>query len=77
MITAKVFMTGRSQAVRIPRRFRFETPVVFVRREGNSLVLSPPSGDSPWKEFFEGHACPDFALERDSAQATQWRELFG
>ena len=77
MTTAKVFMTGRSQAVRIPKRFRFESPIVFVRQEGDSLILSPPSGLSPWKEFFESHVCPDFALERDSAQATQERELFG
>ncbi len=77
MTTAKVFMTGRSQAVRIPRGFRFDTPIVFIRREGNALVLSPPSRSSPWKEFFEEHACPDFALERESAQAVQERELFG
>lgn len=77
MTTAKVFMTGRSQAVRIPKRFRFKSPFVFVHQEGNSLVLSPPSESSPWKEFFESHVCPDFALERDSAQATQERELFG
>ena len=77
MTTAKVFMTGRSQAVRIPKGFRFDTPIVFIRREGDALVLSPPSRNSSWKEFFEEHACPDFALDRESAQAVQKRELFG
>lgn len=41
MTTAKVFMTGRSQAVRIPRQFRFDSAEVFVRRRGDSLVLTP------------------------------------
>ena len=77
MTTAKVFMTGRSQAVRIPRGFRFDTPIVFIRREGNALILSPPSSSSRWKEFFDEHACPDFSLARESAQVVQERELFG
>lgn len=38
---AKVFWTGRSQAVRLPKEFRFETPTVSVRREGNAVVLEP------------------------------------
>jgi virulence-associated protein VagC len=37
----KVFWTGRSQAVRIPRAFRVSTAAVKVRREGSSLVLEP------------------------------------
>lgn len=39
--TAKVFMTGPSQAVRLPQAFRFECETVSIRREGNSLVLTP------------------------------------
>ena len=38
---AKVFWTGRSQAVRLPKEFRFDEEVVSVRREGNSIVLEP------------------------------------
>lgn len=39
--TASVFWTGRSQAVRLPKEFRFETDTVLVHREGNSVVLEP------------------------------------
>jgi antitoxin VapB len=38
---AKVFWTGRSQAVRLPKEFRFDTETVSVRREGTSVILEP------------------------------------
>jgi len=38
---AKVFWTGRSQAIRLPREFRFETDIVLVRREGRAVILEP------------------------------------
>jgi len=38
---AKVFWTGRSQAVRLPRAFRVATREVSVRRQGGALVLDP------------------------------------
>jgi antitoxin VapB len=39
--TAKVFWTGRSQAVRLPKEFRFETDTVLVRREGCAVIVEP------------------------------------
>lgn len=52
MRTAKIFMTGRSQAVRLPAEFRFDTDQVYVRRDAKTgdVVLSRRSGD--WQEFF-------------------------
>ncbi len=41
--TAKVFMNGRSQAVRIPAEFRFEEDELFVNKIGNTLMLTPKS----------------------------------
>jgi antitoxin VapB len=38
---AKVFWTGRSQAVRLPKAYRFEGDEVAVRREGDAVVLEP------------------------------------
>ena len=76
MMTAKVFMTGRSQAVRIPKPFRFTSREVFVRRNGDSIILSPVR-DRSWTEFFAHHACPDFTLDRTTAQRIQERNLFG
>ena len=67
MTTAKVFMTGRSQAVRIPRQFRLDVPEVFVRRSGDSLVLTP-AGHRTWDEFFKKFTIQDFALDRTDSQ---------
>ncbi|MBR0463905.1 MAG: AbrB/MazE/SpoVT family DNA-binding domain-containing protein [Clostridia bacterium] len=41
--TAKVFMNGRSQAVRIPAEYRFEEDEVFVNKIGDTLMLTPKS----------------------------------
>ena len=38
---AKVFWTGRSQAIRLPKEFRFETDTVLVHRKGQAVVLEP------------------------------------
>ncbi|TMA30775.1 MAG: AbrB/MazE/SpoVT family DNA-binding domain-containing protein [Deltaproteobacteria bacterium] len=46
---AKVFWTGRSQAVRLPKEFRFDTDEVDVHREGDSVVLEPADG---WPEGY-------------------------
>ncbi|MGE4564940.1 MAG: antitoxin [Victivallaceae bacterium] len=75
MDTAKVFKTGRSQAVRIPKRFRFETKSVRIRKQGNSIILTPRT-ELTWDDFFALHACPDFELDRHDAQVIQERELF-
>lgn len=41
MATAKLFRNGRSQAVRLPKEFRFEGNEVSVRREGDAVILEP------------------------------------
>jgi antitoxin VapB len=38
--TAKIFMNNRSQAVRLPKEFQFNTPEVFIRRQGDDVILS-------------------------------------
>lgn len=49
--TAKVFMTGRSQAVRLPAEFRFNSKEVFIRRDERTgeVILSPRLS---WDEIF-------------------------
>lgn len=39
--TARVFTTGRSQAVRLPKEFRFDTETVLIHREGSAVILEP------------------------------------
>ena len=48
---ARVFMSGRSQAVRLPKEFRFDVDRVIIRREGRHVVLSPPFKD--WDDYFK------------------------
>lgn len=42
MATAKVFRSGNSQAVRIPREFQFDTDEVEIERRGNEIILRRP-----------------------------------
>lgn len=50
MTTAKLFMNGRSQAVRLPREFAFRGSEVYVRRVGRNVLLVPKD-DDPWAAF--------------------------
>ncbi len=69
MDTAKLFSSGRSQAVRLPKAYRFNGKEVAVRHFGNGVLLLPL--EDPWAilrqglaEFEEG-----FALEREQPPA--------
>jgi len=69
--TAKIFDTGRSQAVRIPKAYRFDCDEVLVHRDGNRLILTPkPRRIS---EFFESphfrKLSSDFPTQIDDAPA--------
>jgi antitoxin VapB len=43
--TARIFMNNRSQAVRLPKEFQFKTTEVFIRKQGDEIVLSPRPSD--------------------------------
>ncbi len=46
---AKVFRSGNSQAVRLPREFRFDVDEVEISREGDAVILRPrPDAARPW-----------------------------
>jgi antitoxin VapB len=47
---AKVFVTGRSQAIRIPKEFRFECEEVYIERHGDQVILTPKP--KLWEEYF-------------------------
>ncbi len=70
MKTAKLFKNGQSQAVRLPREFRFRGDSVFIQKFGDCVVLLPK--DEPWKGLLEAAQLftPDFMMERNQgAQA--------
>lgn len=52
METAKIFENGKSQAVRLPKKFRFTGEEVFVQRVGRAVVLLPK--DEAWQIFLNG-----------------------
>lgn len=66
--TAKVFTTGRSQAVRLPKAFRFDTDEVTIERVGDGIVLRPKRTDDDWwaevTQALNGFEGMDF-IERD------------
>src|SRR6266705_973605 len=66
---AKVFMTGRSQAVRLPKEYRVSGDSVYVKRLGNGILLLPKNGDR-WAGLFAAldEFPRDFTLERDQFQ---------
>jgi len=52
--TAKVFMTNRSQAVRLPKEYQFSTDEVFIRKVGEDVILSPRPRD--WQAYLDSAA---------------------
>ena len=48
---AKLFWSGRSQAVRLPKDFQFATDEVLIRKVGNDVILSPRPKD--WRSYLE------------------------
>lgn len=76
MEKAKVFMSGRSQAVRIPAEFRFKVDEVYIRRDRQSgdLILSEAPGD--WNAIFaalDAAGVPDDFLAERGQQPPQER----
>jgi len=61
METAKVFWSGRSQAVRLPKAFRFETDEVRIRRHGDAVILEPVARDWTWLDALIRPLDADFA----------------
>jgi antitoxin VapB len=52
METAKLFYSGNSQAVRLPKEFRFREDRVYIKRVANAVVLLPY--DDPWRSLLDG-----------------------
>jgi len=74
---AKLFKNGSSQAVRLPREFRFQGDKVRIRRAGNSVILEPVVDDvETWLEELRSiPADPDFMKHRNQPR-TPKREIF-
>jgi len=77
---AKLFTNGRSQAVRLPAAFRFDTKEVFIRQDtetGDVILSRKPA---TWDDFFSvlkgANVPPDFLDEKERKQGKQDRDPF-
>ena len=80
-VRAKLFMHGGSQAVRLPKAFRFEGGEVAVRRDGSAVILEPVAPKRPptreemearWRELDELRG--DHVIEDPPRDRTPWRD---
>lgn len=76
MMTAKVFENGRSQAVRLPKEYRFSSDEVMINRIGD-VVLMMPKADK-WDPFMKAidMFSSDFMEDGRTEQADKEREEF-
>ena len=76
METAKLFQTGRSQAVRLPKAFRFEGEEVFIKRVGNGVLLIPKD-KKPWQSMLESLEKFEGTIERNQPEKPDERNWSG
>jgi antitoxin VapB len=75
MKTAKLFQNGQSQAVRLPKEFRFEDDHVFVKKSGNVVVLIPAKNS--WDTLIQSldKFSDDFIAERKQSKVQKREDL--
>jgi antitoxin VapB len=67
MTTAKVFMSGNSQAIRLPKEFRVEGDEVYIKKTKNSIVITMKEKKEVFRNVLDDvfGCCPDFDTGRD------------
>lgn len=74
METAKLFKNGQSQAVRIPKEFRMTGSEVYIKKQGEAIVLLPK--ENSWAPLFDSlnNFAKDFKMKRNQPSGSQKRE---
>lgn len=74
METAKIFENGKSQAVRLPKKFRLSGDEVYVQKVGQAVVLMPK--ESAWEIFMDGinSFTEDFFADGRNTEVSTTRE---
>ena len=74
MKTAKLFKNGQSQAVRLPKEFRMTGDEVYIKKQGDVIILLPK--ENSWHTLFDSlnHFAKDFKIERNQPVGNQKRE---
>lgn len=75
MNTAKIFKSGNSQAVRLPKGFQLEGNEVYIKRVGKNIILT--TKNDPWAGLIDSldMFSEDFMTERQQPPADQREEL--
>ncbi len=68
MDTARVFISGNSQAVRLPKRYRFDEKEVFIKRLSSGILLIPKKQENIWDMWADNLAKYDEPIERNQPQ---------
>ena len=76
METAKLFKNGKSQAVRLPKEFRFGSDRVYIKRIGEAVILLPYQ--TPWKTMLDSLSLfsTDFLAERKQPSAQDREDIY-
>jgi antitoxin VapB len=76
METAKLFQNGKSQAVRLPKEFRFKSDRVYLKRMGNAVILLPFG--APWQSLVDSLPLfsSDFMQERTQPPTSDRETVF-
>ena len=76
MKTAKLFQNGHSQAVRLPQEFRLPGKEVYIKKQGNAIILIPK--DNPWDSFINSISKfpADFMNDREQPSVQEREDLF-
>ena len=76
MDTAKIFQSGNSQAIRLPKEYRFQGDSVYLKRVGNAIILIP--AQESWRALEESLILfsDDFMSEREQPPVQPREEVF-
>jgi antitoxin VapB len=72
MKKARIFWSGRSQAVRLPKEFRFRGREVRIRRHGTAVTLEPITEDWAWLDAIAGKLDDDFVRAVNEHPNSRW-----
>ena len=75
MQTAKLFMNGGSQAVRLPKEFRLEGDEVVIKKMGDAIMLMPKRYSYAALKASLDQFSPDFQIERNQPTEHQERDF--
>ena len=76
MVCTKVFISGNSQAVRIPKEFHIDFSELLIKKIGSSIILTPKESNWENLERSLSEFSDDFMTEGRSQPAMQEREVF-